>query len=38
MFGIVPLTLEDYLPIQEILDPAPNIQEDQLGEIYYYGR
>jgi hypothetical protein len=38
MFGLVPPDLDDYLPINKILVPAPNIQEAQLGELYYYGR
>jgi hypothetical protein len=38
MFGLVPPDLVDYLPINKVLVPAPNIQEAQLGELYYHGR
>ena len=40
MFGLTPPSLEDYLPIDEVLTPAPVVGDAQLrelGDIYYYG-
>ena len=35
-FLLAPPSLEEYLPLNEILQPPPNVSEEQLGEVYQY--
>ena len=35
-FDIRPPTLEDYIPLEEVLKPAPIITDDLLGQVYSY--
>lgn len=35
-FSMVPPTLEDYLPLDEVLEAAPQVRESDLGLMYRY--
>ena len=35
-FDIRPPSLEEYIPLDEVLIPAPDITDDLLGEVYNY--
>ena len=35
-FLLAPPTLEQYLPLEEVLVQAPIVDDDQLGEVYNY--
>ena len=38
MFGLVPPDLEAYLPVDEDIPMAPVVGDEQLGQIFRYGR
>jgi hypothetical protein len=34
MFGLAPPSLEEYLPLDEVIPPAPYVDDTQLGLVY----
>lgn len=36
-FGLLPPSLEDYLPLHEVLQDAPIASDEALGAVYHYG-
>lgn len=37
-FHLRPPSIEEYLPLEQIIPPAPEVTDDDLGEVYYYYR
>jgi len=35
-FDIIPPTIEDYLPLNENIKQAPNVSDEDLGDVYNY--
>ena len=35
-FNIRPPTIEEYLPLEEVMKPAPIVSDEDLGEVYNY--
>ena len=34
--NICPPTIEEYIPLNEVIKPAPNVPDEALGNVYNY--